>query len=328
VNAKADPSLGFAASGQIGALMPPPTTETFAAVAVMMFSLLAISWLAISKGPERTGAIAICALIVAIGAAALWLLPQWSGLIAIGAAVVLMAVPYGLVTLSRRYALAGNRRAAAAYWRLASCFHPSKTMRFYGAILRARALTSADAELAAYASLKRNATSTPFVALLDALVALARNDWAGVLDHSRDAPVLYGYEVRALGELGRVEDLISAFAALHPKPRGRELELYRLVVLAFAGRVDAVRTLLRQKARFLPPDRAAYWAFVAASAAGVAEGSRDALTRLAGDSDDESFRLAAQRHLAAALPAAPPALSPGATAVIAEIEAAVGCHRP
>jgi len=50
--------------------------------------------------------------------------------------------------------------------------------------------------------------------------------------------------------------------------------------------------------------------------AGVADGSRDALARLTRDSDDESFRLAAQRHLAAA-----PA---GAEALIAEIEAAAG----
>jgi hypothetical protein len=109
-----------------------------------------------------------------------------------------------------------------------------------------------------------------------------------------------------------------------PRPPGRELDLCRLNALAFAGRVDGVRTLLQGRLRFLRPEVAAYWSFIAATVAGTSDDSRSALAAYARQSDDESFRRAAQRHLAAAVPSASPALSPASSAAIAEIEAAVG----
>jgi hypothetical protein len=162
--------------------------------------------------------------------------------------------------------------------------------------------------------------------LLDSLIAFARDDWAGVLAHSGGVPHLEFFALRALGELGRVEEMTAAFAAWQPYVRGRELALWRLMVLACAGRIGGVHAMLRRQARFLRPDRAAYWSFVAASTAGVADESRSALAHAADASDDESFRRTAQRRLAAALPEAGPALSPPAAAVIAAIEAAAG-HR-
>src|SRR5262249_22702225 len=134
---------------------------------------------------------------------------------------------------------------------------------------------------------------------------------------------LKGYEMRALAELGRVDEMIAAFAALRPEPRGRDLDKCWLIALAFSGRVDGVRTLLQGRLRFLRPATAAYWSFIAASAAGISDDSRRALAEHARQSDDESFRRAAQRRLAAALPSAGPILSPGSTAAIAEIEAAL-----
>jgi hypothetical protein len=108
---------------------------------------------------------------------------------------------------------------------------------------------------------------------------------------------------------------------MQPKPRRRDLDQIWLTVLAFAGRVDAVRVLLRGKLRFVRPEKAAYWSFIAADAAGVADESRRALAEHARESDDEAFRRAAQRHLAA--PPARQTLSPAATAAIAQIEAAL-----
>ena len=302
-----------------GESLPPPTVETFAAVIVMMFSIWGI--VSSTRVPARKSGIVAYALVFTIGAAALWWLPQSSGLIAIGALAVLIAAPIWLLALSRHYELADRRRRAAVCLNLATFLHPSKVMRFYGTLLRARALGSSDAQIAAYASLKDGATDQPVVALLDSQAALARDDWAAVLDHSRGVPELKGYEIRALGELGHAEKMIAAFAGWQPKPRGRELDLYRLSVLAYAGRVDGVRTLVEGKLRFLRPERAAYFSFIAANAAGISDDSRRALTDHARKSEDEAFRRAAQRHLAAGRPAASPTgLSASSNAVIAEIE--------
>src|SRR5262249_48355046 len=162
-----------------------------------------------------------------------------------------------LVTLSGRYLMAGSRRAAAICGQLATCLHPSRAMRFYAAVLQGGALPGADPQVAAYRALKRGASGQE-TALLHCSIAMTRAGWAGVLDRSRGMPSLTQYYIRALGELGRVEDMIAAFATWRPKPlRGHELDECRLTVLAFAGRVEGVRALLRRKLRFLRAETAA-----------------------------------------------------------------------
>jgi hypothetical protein len=308
----------------LGRFLPPPTVETFAAVTVIIASIVGIGWMARPTG-QRSGIVAY-AIVVAIGAAALWWLPQWSGLVAVVALVALIFAPGWLAALSLRQMMTGWRRRAAVSGRLASWLHPSRAMRFYAAFLRARTLTSIDAEAAAYAAMRPGATPQE-LRFLDCVTAWARGDLTGVLDYSRDVPELRGYEIRALAELGRVDEMITAFAALRPRPRGRQLDLYRLIALAFAGRVDGVRTLVQGKLRSMRPEAAAYLSFIAATAAGLSDDSRRALTDHARESDDESFRRAAQRHLAAAVPSASPSLSPASVAAIAEIEAALGPPR-
>ena len=309
-----------------GKPLPPPAIETFAALLVMTYAVFAIVWRAWRTMRGRIGEIVAYVVVFAIGAAALWGLPQWSGLVAAGALVALIFAPNWLVTLAHRQSTAGWRRRAAVAWRLASWLHPTRAMRFYAALLRAGTLTSTDAEVAAYASMRPGATPHE-LRILDCATAWAQDDWTGVLDHSRDVPELKGYEIRALAELGRVEETIAAVAAVAPKPPGRELDHCWLIALASAGRVDCVRTLLQGKLRFLRPDVATYWSFIAATAAGLSDDSRLALADYARQSDDESFRRAAQRHLAAAVPSARPALSPAAVAALAEIEAALGPPR-
>jgi hypothetical protein len=199
-------------------------------------------------------------------------------------------------------------------------------MRFYAALLQVGTLASVDTEVAAYESMKRRATPGE-ARILDCAAAFARADWTGILDHSRDVPELKGYEIRALAELGRVDELIAAVTTLRPKPRGRDLDHCWLIALAFAGRVGGVRALLEGKLRFLAPHTAAYWSFIAATAAGVSDDTRRVLADHARQSDDESFRRAAQRHLAAAVASASPTLSPTSTAALAEIEASLGLRR-
>jgi hypothetical protein len=302
---------------------PAPPIETFATLLVMTYSIYAIVRGASRRRTERIGGIIAYAVVFAVAVTALWGLPQWSGLVAAGALVALIFAPNWLASLSRRQSTAGWRRRAAFSWRLASWLHPSRAMRFYAGVVRAGALPSTDAEVAAYASMRQDATPHE-LRILDCATAWAHDDWTGVLDHSRDVPELKGYEIRALAELGRVDETIAAIATLWPKPRGRDLDHCGLIALAVAGRIDGVRTLLQGKLRFVRPDVVAYWSFIAATAAGVSDDSRGALEACARQSDDEWFRRAAQRHLAAAVPSASPTLSPASAAAIAEIEAALG----
>jgi hypothetical protein len=317
------PILYPPAGVETGASPPAPTIETFAALLVMTFSIFAIVWEARRTARGRIGRLVAYAAVFAFGAAALWALPQCSGFVAAGALVALIFAPNWLITLSRRQSMAGWRRRAAVARRLASWLHPSRAMRFYAALLRAGTLTSTDAEVAAYAAMKQGTTPDE-IRVLDCTTAWARADWTGVVDHSREAPELKGYEILALAELGRVDDMIAALATLRPTPRGRDLDQCWLIALAFAGRVDGVRTLLRGRLQFFRPAMAAYWSFIAATAAGISDDSRRALADYARESADESFRRAAQRHLAAALPSTRPTLSPGSDAVIAAIEGALG----
>jgi hypothetical protein len=305
-----------------GASRESPSIETFAAVLVMTYSVFAIVW----PARKRTGGLVAYAVVFAIAAAALWGLPEWSGFVAVGAFVALVFVPNWLVALSYRQSTAGWRWRAALSWRVASWLHPSRAMRFYAALLRAGTSASTDAEIAAYESMKRDATPGE-ARTLDCATAFARDDWAGVLETSRDVPELKGYEIRALAELGRVDEVIAAITTLRPTPRNRELAHCWLIALAFAGRVDGVRALLQGKLRFLGPHTAAYWSFIAATAAGVSNDTRRVLADHARQSDDEWFRRAAQRHLAAAVPSASPALSPASTAALDEIEASLGLRR-
>jgi len=161
--------------GEAGA---PSRLGSFATLAAMTFSLLGIASLAGYAGPERTGGILAYALTFAIGAAALWLLPEWSGIAAVGALVVLVAAPTVLMRLAEHHSAAGGRRIAAVCALLASRLHPSKPMRFYAAVLGARATRSTEAEIAAYTSLKVDATGQLHMAL-DGLIAFARDDWIG-----------------------------------------------------------------------------------------------------------------------------------------------------
>jgi hypothetical protein len=75
----------------------------------------------------------------------------------------------------------------------------------------------------------------------------------------------------------------------------------RLYVLAFSGNFDGVRSLLSRQLRFLRSMNKAYWIFIASQAAGMHDDdARRTLASYVDAADDETFRRAAQRHLAKA----------------------------
>lgn len=311
----------FTLSGQMpGQTFRKSPVETFTAIAIMALSTLAIILYASRSQPGRHSWIAVHAGVIALGILMLSWLPQWSGLIVAAAFVPFVFVPYTLSARAQRHSIAGRPRRAALCWRVASWLHPSRLMRFYAAVLDAHALGSLDAEIARYAALRRTARPEE-LAILECCSATAREDWAGAIAHSGGASNAKWIEIHALGELGRIDDMVGTFAAALSRTRDPNLRITRLHVLAFAGRVDAVRALLRSDLRFLEADRKAYWSVVAANAAGIAdEAARRALADCARASREDAFRRAALRQLSVTVPRAAVVLSANSQAWIADIE--------
>jgi membrane associated rhomboid family serine protease len=315
-------------------VMLPPTREP-AGQGVWAFPIATVSTLAISVlsllgiclitevSPLQGSWIAVNVIVIAVAMIASSEAPQWSGVIAGAVFAPFVLAPSILTLRALRHARAGRLRIAARYWRVASWLHPSQLQRYNAAFIAASAIGPLDARLAAYAALARKARPVQVIDL-DCSIAMMRGDWAIALERNEAGTKATWIEVRALGELGRVDDMISAYASARFRQPDHDQRLCVLFVLAFTGRVDQVSTLLRGDLRILAAERKAYWSVVAANAAGaVDEEARRTLTDHAAASDNEGFRLDAQRLLMAAPVPGGVVLSPESAAKIAELEQAL-----
>lgn len=274
--------------------------------AAMFFSAVALMRLAKNQIPGRHSWIAVYSGVVALGFVSMPLLPQWCGFITASAFLLLGVTPNVLSDLAVRRLSAGYARAAASYAPLLPLLHPSRHVRYYSSLMSAHALASTEQKVAAYHALASRAPPEEFERL-NCWILVAEDDWTGVLSqlHSMsDAKPMPSLEIRALGELGRVEDMAMtyAIAVAESSLAFNDLPFCRLYVLAFTGRIDAVQSLLSRQLRSLSPERKAYWTFIACQAAGKHdEEARGRLESAADAADDETFRRAARRHLDASL---------------------------
>jgi hypothetical protein len=271
-------------------------------LAMMLVSFLSIGFLAKSQNPERKTWIGIHGGNMALGVTTLAWLPQWSGLTMALVFALFVFTPNALGQIANRRASAGNLRAAAFYAGLIGLFHPSKQVRFQSSFLRAQALASMEAKVAAYHLLAAYATPEQFT-LLNCYIALAQDDWEDVLGQIRSgaemAFALKLLEIRALGELGRGQEMVMTYVRAESDLSSRNRLFCRLFVLAFSGHLEGVRSLLSRQLRFLSPRSKAYWIFIASQAAGVHDDdARRTLASYADATSDETFRRTAQRHLA------------------------------
>ena len=301
--------------------------QSYVAFGFIFVSLLVISALTRSQAPDRKTWIGVHVGLVAAGIAAVFWVPQWSGYI-VGTSFVLFAfTPTVLLQLARRRAVAGYERAAAFYARLACLFHPSRQIRFFTSLLTVRALGSVEKKVAGYRALTPRATPEQ-LAILNCWIPLAQGDWEGVLRQIRsagDATGLKWLEIRALGELGRIDEMIATYALAESALSANDLPICCLYVLAFSGRIDAVRALLSRKLRFLNQRNKAYWIFIACQAAGTHdEDARRVLESLLRMTDNETLHLIARRHLAAEPRSGGASLSEESRAAIAAIEKTLG----
>ncbi len=269
-------------------------------------NLMAISAVVVAQGlvmrPEGykpwvivNGAIALIGLLFVV------FLPAWSGLVVGLLFGAFVAAPLLLARQAQQAHMGGNVARAAQFARVAAVLHPSDVQRRNADILTALARSAAgDTTAMAELAEKQGPVARTYVELHG---AVDRGDWSAALRHSRAVPSrnaeVATAEVRALGELGQLDDMVDALMrATGGRMATTTHTLPVLFTLAFSGRFEAVRNLLETRLSTLDLDTKTYWAAIADLAAGNVTGKgRDALEQLARAASIPRIRAAAQRAL-------------------------------
>lgn len=224
-----------------------------------------------------------------------------------------------------RASLRLDHRRAAAIARAVRWLHPFDGYWEQGDLLLGRALAQEGRTEEAVEVFERLAGSRSPVSrlgTLDRLRILGRFDeltrWVESEGLTGD-PMLVVHYSRALGELGRVEDLVRIHAA-----RARTIELSgspfaAVYLLAFTGRREALDHLLSVRAGGLSEAARAIWCATCDQAAGRAAEARPVLEELA-EHQDAGIRTMARRRLDAPARPAKEVLSDEAIRILDGIE--------
>ena len=292
------------------------------AIGLMSFSTAVALAQLMKRPPGWQGFTAVNIIVLITGAVALRWLPEWSGLAVAGISVPFVLAPRVLFAAARSQGIRGRMRAATIYEQLACRLHPTPRLRFRAAVSAAMAHRPIERKVEALRALAQRATPQQRVRL-EAGIAIVQADWNAVLDCIQKADEELrreskAWEIRALGEIGRLNDMVQAFSKEKIGPVGSDSYLCCLFVLSFAGRLDSVRLLLGKMPWLHSKD---YWLAIAAKASGRNdEEPRRVMAAFASTTKNESLRRTAERHLAATLDPGVPALSPESTATIDAIE--------
>jgi hypothetical protein len=202
------------------------------------------------------------AFVVLGGVLALSLAQDWAGWLTAALFAFLVLAPSALLDRARLAAQRGQWGRAARLHFYALVFHPSPWTRF-GLTLR-RAL-SKDATLGYAAALTRiEATgSQKQRALVRLMLAHEQRDWERLLTLARTGSIELSEakprEVRALGELGRVDEMVRAYQGAEEWLLLQTRQECMLYVLAFTGRLEGVRNLLDGPLSATDDESKAYW---------------------------------------------------------------------
>jgi rhomboid protease GluP len=295
---------------------------------VLALNLMALSALTLlldllqrREGPKSFAL--VNAMVLAVGAYGLWRAPQEAGWLVALVFLPLVATPMALGALQSRYTRAGRLETAARCADLAAFFHPTPAMRLAAAYARAAAIEDPREKARAFAALAAEAPPEQAAAIETRLLA-ERGDWVKALtlaQNPENARQLAGYRFRALGETGRIEELMRDYARSADSTPLEQTAFSWLFVLAFGGRPREVEELATKIMHF-DPDTTAYWIAVAEQHAGIAEPARATFERLALSLRETPSAIAARRQLASDwAPHAP--LSPRAQEIVEGVAARV-----
>jgi rhomboid protease GluP len=289
------------------------------AINALAVSALAIGMNLVYRPFGSIGWIVANAVVLVVGALAFWLVPDDIGIWVAVAFIPLVVAPVVFGKLAQRKAQAGKWKAAAQYSRYAKFCHPTEANTVNADLIAG----IADSQNGDTTALRVLAERVPdaYKSIVTAHEAWMRRDWAEVLAHTDTAPeaqaLMKPLEIRALGETGRLEAMVRAFAQSESRVPGASQPTTRLTVLAFTGRHAAVHALLTRPLAAMEPEVKAYWSGIAElySRDAIASG-RATLTTLAQSTAKHDTRRAVERHLATLAARAPETLSEPATAAV------------
>jgi rhomboid protease GluP len=274
--------------------------QLFLAVNAMAVSAMVIGTMLIYRTANNFGWIVVNAAVLAVGLVALWCAPDVAGWLVGLVFVPLVIGPVFFSRLAQRKSVLGRGAEAARYARWAAWLHPSEANRVNADVLAA-SLACSDTDTRALKDLGQRVPA-PYRPLVNLQEAAMRRDWAEVLAHvdlAQDAPgIVKPLEIRALGETGRREAMVRAYAAARELLAAPAFAVARLTVLVFGGRPDGVHALLERPLKGLDDEVKAYWmALACLYSQGHSAPGRRALDTLATTSPNPATRRAAQRHL-------------------------------
>ena len=310
---------------------------------------------------QVAGWMVVGAAILAVGGVAELCFPADAGVLAGTLWVLFIALPSILFRVVLRHALGQRYARAERAAKLARWLHPADGWRETPALYRALALAQAgqrDRAADLFNGLMDRAATSVQIAVTarvylyrmqgrwDELVAWtegATREQAtpvtegkgmeqgrgegikpGTLVHD---PTVLAMQVRALGETGRLSDMLQAFQAARARlERLAHPTLWptcQLSLFAFTGREAAVAGLLEGPLAGLTPETRAFWRATARMAAGQTETARADLRELAVRSDDQELRQAIDRRLICGLADTGTVLSPAEQTALDGIEAEV-----
>lgn len=293
------------------------------ALNVMMISFIALIVGLINRHQTDPWMLTMHAGIVAAGALALYLGLDHAGTLLAGLFVFFVAAP-GLLLLRANRAYLQARYGEAvncATW--AARLHPSPLMTFNAAMLKAMATEDIDQNLARLQQLRSRADACQ-ATQIDTTVARLHGDWGEVLrilyDPASDARGVPEVEIRALGELGRTDELVEAYERNKARMSPHSLHLAQIFLLAFCGRPDGIALLRSSKKSVMHSDYLSYWEAVAAfNARGRRGEGRALLETVANARVLPAVRASARRYLDTAGTCEPVCPSPASAAVAESI---------
>lgn len=301
--------------------------QLFLALNVIAICLLGIALTVMQRPPGYLGWAAVNIAVAAASGLALAFVPDHAGLVALVTFVPLVLAPAVLAQQSQRRSNMGRLRDAARFARLAAIFHPAPGTRFNAALMAALDSSEAQGDTGPLRQMLDGAAAGNRT-FIEAMIARSEGRWDDIVDiaHRPEAARrdLAMMEIRALGELGRTDDMARCFEEAKPALVGYHLLFAQLFVLAFAGRGGAVESLLGSALKSLDDDTKSYWrAITALNTPGLRDEGRAGLARLAANGTRTTTRQAAERHLAAAAAGDAPTLGPAAQRILATTEAQV-----
>lgn len=313
---------------------------------------LLLRWRAVFLQRRSLGWAAVAAAILAVNAVGAFLFPESVGMIGGGLWIAFMLVP----TLLTRAVLANVTRGrydrAGRLARLVSILHPADTWpqqpALYGALAlaqrgetdRAAALLRGLIERPGVPKAVEQTARTYLYRLLgqwEELLAwlqtpLARNPAPAAASVSISELTLLGMRLRALGETGRLSEMLAVYQAGFLQMEhyvGAAAAAQCLVyVLAFSGREEALARLLGGSLAQLPSEMKRFWLATAQIAAGRPAPAQAELRALAALTKDGSLQAAIERRLTRELPAASVTFSRSETLTLDFIESGIQRDAP